>query len=304
MKIKMVHIYWMFICATAFHRGFAQTGITVKATVDRNAILIGEPIELHLEADMPAANKAAWFAIDSIAHFDVIQKADLDSVVSAGTRSLRQNLRITSFDSGMQVIPPFQVMINNQTYYTDSIPVMVSFSNFDRSRDYHDIKDIIEVENPAVRYIVWILACFTIICTAALIWLLSRKEAVNASADEPVAVAKETAYQEAIRSLEELYKQQLTAKGQSKLYYTRLNDILRIFLWHKMGIDSLEKTNEELILLLQRVPLNRDQFSQLAQVLRMSDFVKFAKYLPKDSDNEQNFKIIQSSVDVLNTIET
>jgi len=35
----------------------------------------------------------------------------------------------------------------------------------------------------------------------------------------------------------------------------------------------------------------------------MSDFVKFAKYLPGQNDNEQNFRVIESSIQILNKIE-
>jgi hypothetical protein len=65
----------------------------------------------------------------------------------------------------------------------------------------------------------------------------------------------------------------------------------------------MTKTNEELILQLKQSDISKDQFSQLAQALRMSDFVKFAKYTPGTSDNEISFNIIKSSVDILNEIE-
>jgi hypothetical protein len=63
----------------------------------------------------------------------------------------------------------------------------------------------------------------------------------------------------------------------------------------------MEKTNEELILQLRGLNLSRDSFTQLAQALRMSDYVKFAKYQPGSSDNEKNYEIIQSAIQTLNT---
>ena len=70
----------------------------------------------------------------------------------------------------------------------------------------------------------------------------------------------------------------------------------------RLQIASMAKTNEELIIQLKELNISRDQFSQMAQALRISDFVKFAKYLPGENDNEVNFNVIKSSVELLNEI--
>jgi hypothetical protein len=134
-----------------------------------------------------------------------------------------------------------------------------------------------------------------------VIYFITRKKAEKIF--EQKEVSRLTPYEEAIDSLEQLKKQQLARKGQVKLYYSRLNDILRLFVLRKLRIASMVKTNEELIMQLKELNISREQFSHLAQALRMSDFVKFAKYVPGENENEQNFDIIKSSVEILNTIE-
>jgi hypothetical protein len=49
--------------------------------------------------------------------------------------------------------------------------------------------------------------------------------------------------------------------------------------------------------------ISNDQFYRLAEALRMSDYVKFAKYMPGTEDNEKNMAVIESSVQLLNEIE-
>jgi hypothetical protein len=107
-----------------------------------------------------------------------------------------------------------------------------------------------------------------------------------------------------MQSLSELRKKGLPQNGQVKWYYTELNDILRVFVFRKLSIATMERTNEELILQLRQLNLSRDSFSQLAQALRMSDYVKFAKYQPGSEDNEKNYEIIQSAIQTLNNAET
>jgi hypothetical protein len=68
----------------------------------------------------------------------------------------------------------------------------------------------------------------------------------------------------------------------------------------KLAISSFERTNEELIIQLSRLNLPQKPFNSLVQALRISDFVKFAKYRPSEEDNINNLDIVRSSIDLLN----
>jgi hypothetical protein len=301
MATKSLHIAWTLILLVSGLTAFSQQAPSLKASIDRNNILIGEPIQLMLEARLPAGSNFVWFSTDSIPHFEFIEKGKIDTVNGDIEKSFRQHIVITSFDSGIQVIPPLLFIADNKNYYTDSIRIDVGFSNYDPKKDYHDIKDIIDIENPYVRYIVWAITGISLISLALVIFLIRGKVA---PLEEPgVPVSKFTPYEEAVRALQELKQQRLAQSGQVKLYYTTLNDILRRFVMRKLNIASMEKTNEELILQLRQLSMSSQQFAQLAEALRMSDSVKFAKYLPGESDNERNFGIIETSVHLLNEME-
>jgi len=77
----------------------------VKATIDRDSILIGQPIQLMLEATVPDNIPFAWPATDTLPHFEWLEKGKLDTTVRPGQRYYRQYFTITSFDSGNLVIP-------------------------------------------------------------------------------------------------------------------------------------------------------------------------------------------------------
>jgi hypothetical protein len=231
----------------------------------------------------------------------LIENGKIDSSITQTDRSFHQQLVITSFDSGMQVIHPLALNINGKDFFSDSITVNVRFRPLDPKQDYHDIKDILDVKNPFTKYIIWAIAAGTLVSIALAVYFLTREKKVLLH--ERKEESRLPAYLEALRSLEELKKQQLPRNGQTKLYYSRLNDILRMFVLRQLLIASMVKTNEELILQIKDIPMSREQFSQLVQALRMSDFVKFAKYLPDELENDKNFETIKSSIDILNTIE-
>ena len=289
----------MFFFLVTGYAAFCQDTASARAKVDRNAIQIGQPIHFILEANVPPGSPVQWFPLDSIAHFEFIEKGKLDSTDSSGWTVLRQHLTITSFDSGSRFIPAQRLTVGKKKYSTDSIPIEVSYSPFDPKQDYHDIKDIIEVENPYVKYIALVIGLMTLL-SLVLVFLFIRYIQKRVPAPEKQVFSSLSPFEEAVRALEALKKQRLPENGQVKLYYTRLNDILRLFVMRKMHISSMEKTNEELILQLRSLILSPAQSSKLTQALRMSDFVKFAKYLPTQDDNENNFGIIESSVQLLN----
>jgi len=304
MTRKFFHIAWVITLLVLPLSSRSQTPPKIKTNIDRYQILIGEPINISIEATIPPGSGINWLSVDSLPHFDFVEKGNLDSADTATGKIYRQHFVITSFDSGTHVIPALSIRVDNKNYFTDSARIEVGFSKFDPQQDYHDIKDIIDTPNPNVIYIIWYLLAITVISIGVLTYLLLKKKMAVAVIEEPPPpVSKLTPYEEAMKSMVELKKQKLPESGQTKLYYTRLNDILRLFVLRKLQIHSLEKTNEELIVQLQSMNLTREQFSHLAESLRMSDFVKFAKYLPGQNDNEQNFAIIESSIQILNKME-
>jgi hypothetical protein len=299
MTRKLIHIIVLIFLSGIINICTAQ-GVSVHASIDRDKILIGEPIELKLEAKVPSGSSPLWFPLDTIPHFEFIDTGKIDSTVTQGSTTYRQVLSVTSFDSGRWVIPALSLQMNGRYYLTDSLPVSVAFSNFDPNQDYHDIKDILEVYNPAVQYINWVVAGITLISLIGFIYFLRKSRLPSR---QVLTGYKELdPFTEAMESLELLRKEHLPEKGEVKLYYTRLNDVIRKFISRRMGYATMEKTNEELILQVKQTGLPHDELIKLAQVLRMSDVVKFAKYVPASEDNEQSMKTTASSVQLLNNL--
>lgn len=264
--------------------------------------MIGEPVELKLEAKLPAGTSATWFPVDSMAHFEMIDKGKIDTASSGDTKTYRQTLVITSFDSGRWAVPSLAFTIGNKDYLTDSLPISVAYSNFDPRQDYHDIKDIIEVENTATRYINWIVLSLALVSLLAVIYFLMKRPGLPA----PVAIKKPVStlspLQEALQAIEDLQKRGYTEHTRTKIFHTELNDIFRQYLYRKTSVATMEKTSGELMLQLKQFNLPAGDFTVLAQVLRMNDAVKFAKYQPAENENQHAIDTIRKSVEQLDAV--
>ncbi|MFT3936893.1 MAG: hypothetical protein QM726_24925 [Chitinophagaceae bacterium] len=280
----------------------AQTDVTVRASINRDKIIIGEPITLKLEAKVPNGADAKWFATDSLQHFEFINVGKVDTGFSGDNRVYQQIITITSFDSGRWAVPSLPLVIGNKEYLTDSLPVSVAYSNFDPNQDYHDIKDIVTVEYTATKYINWIILGVAVLSLLAVIYFLRQKAKRPIAPVVKKSTSKLTPLQEALEALDQLQSVGHTDLQAAKTYHTALNDILRNYLYRKTGIATMEKTSGELMVQLNRFNLPNNDFTLLAQTLRMNDAVKFAKYLPAETENQQALDTIKKAVQQLDTI--
>ncbi len=272
----------------------AQNKVTIKSGVDKNKIVIGEQIHLTLEADFPVEEPMRFFSIDSIPHFEILERKKIDTVDDREGIKLSQSMTLTSFDSGHWAIPSFELPAD-KPMYTDSIAVDVGFSPFDPNKDYHDIKDVIDVQVKEKKEETWYwYAAASALLIAAIIYFLVRKKKKSVT-KIPVV----DPYSEAKQELERLRKENLS----SKPFYTRLVDIFRLYISRRRGIASLQKTTDDLVIQLQSLKLPAEDFNRLAQSLRMSDFVKFAKFEPAESDKSDSFKTIKDFIENIEKIE-
>lgn len=270
--------------------------VQVRTNLDRESILIGERIQLSLEAYMPLGETFAWFRIDSIPNFTVINASKIDTIETFNGKKVQQTYTITSFDSGRQQLPAFTMVIGNARYVTDTLGIDVKYAPVNVADNYRDIKEIMDVEVEKNTFIPWIIAIVTLLALLIAGYLLYRKKS---PAIKPVA-KKLSPYEQAMRDLEMIRKRGFHLNGEVKEYYSSLNDILRVFLEGSLQLHTMEKTNEEIILDLRRVPLSKEAHVELSNALRVADYVKFAKYHPDENLNEQSFNTIKTAIETLN----
>ena len=263
----------------------AQGGATIKASVDKNKILIGEPLQLTIEIYLSPGSVKNFILIDSIEHFEFIEKPVIDTTAGNGGLNIRGVYKITSFDSGHRVIPSF---ILSPGLKTDTIPVDVVFSDFDPNQAYHDIKDIIEVQPKKKKQWWWYAVAGALLLLLLVLFLLRKKKPLS------VVIPKTAVnpYEEAMNQLEQLERD----KPAAKQYHSRLTDIFRLYVFRKNAILSLQKTTDDLVVQLRTLNLSKEQFDKLSQSLRLSDFVKFAKYTPSVDDDKNCFQEIKNSI--------
>ncbi len=154
-KMNFHRSIFSFLFLFTLHVTNAQFIANIKATADKKRILIGEPLQLTIEANLSTDVVISFVTIDTIGHFEFLDKPVIDTINENGGITIRGVYKLTSFDSGHWVIPSFSSFNGLKT---DTIPIDVVFSEFDPNQDYHDIKDIIEVAPAKKKPWWWLVA--------------------------------------------------------------------------------------------------------------------------------------------------
>lgn len=304
--IKLVTVLMIgFLLSTRY--SFAQAP-TVKTTVDKTDILIGQQIHYKVETSMPDNTfRLSWFSVpDSFGNFVPILKEKIDSSYSNGNLNFSQQIIITSFDSGRQVIPPLALTAStldgDSTFniYTDSIAINVTYSPADSTLPFHDIKTIIEVKK-SFPWWIWALTAAGIIIIIALIIYFIRKS--KKKKETGIFESKLSPYDEAMLLLDELQKQNLPEKNEIREYYLRLSDIFKRYLSRKTNSYQMHLTTDELLMELGQLNLSKEKIANFASCLTMGNIVKFARYVPPDYENQKCFSETKEMITHINNIE-
>jgi len=284
---------FFFLCS---HIAHAQA---LSTKINTNDILIGEQIQYELKINL--ANSSYKIDIempDSIPHFDIITQDKYDTVDAAGVYTLRQNLLITSFDSGVWKFPSFPVIISfpnkaSQKFLSDSFLVRVGYSPADSSGQLRDIKPVMEV------FVIdrsWMYIAGAVLLALLLAFFLYRYFKNRKKKAPPVFSSSLSAYEEAMKGLKQLGNTPATGTVEVRQYYTLLGDIFKKYYSRKTNKNLMTATTGDLLLLLQSHVKSPEIISAVAQALRCADAVKFAKYIPPVSENAQSVAQVQETI--------
>ncbi len=298
-----MRIFLLTVVITCFSFILSIAQPVIKSSVDKNEILIGDQFKLTIEAGFSPDDFKIYFPVipDSIRHFEVVGSTRLDSLYSNKKLSgIVQTITLTSFDSGKWVLPSFQVTIKPAggntpySFFTDSVPVTVSFSTSDTTSQLRDIKPIREADT---MYPVWYWIGAGVILVSLIVFLIWFYRYWKRNKGVSTFPAKHSAFEEAIRELEKLKGSSLTEPGEVKFVHIRLGEILKQYLSHNLRSNQLNKTTGDILILLNEQFSEKNLLAKAASSLRYGDAVKFAKYLPSPAESSE---CIQSIREIIN----
>ncbi|MEP6713567.1 MAG: hypothetical protein ABJA37_14170 [Ferruginibacter sp.] len=276
---------------------FAQS---LQTSINKKSILIGEQIKYDLIFTLPTQDYTIEFNLpDSFPHFDIISKIKSDSVDLKGHYLVLQRLVLTSFDSGKWPIISFPIKIKNAasdyTLNSDSITIDVGYAPADTSGQLRDIKPVMEV---FVIDNTWIYSIIAAVIGLILLYFIYRYFKRRAKKDKPVFKSSLSPFDEAMQSLKKLKSYNLSIAAEVKEYHSALAEIFKKYYSRKDQRNLLNKTTSDILLKLKENQADVI-IPSVAEALRCSDAVKFAKYLPPVGESEKSLEQIKNAIELM-----
>lgn len=281
----------MAFCGVENYAFAQQTLIDVK--IDSAAILIGEQTKLHLTltTDKDKQVQVLIPADTLMRGVEVLERSKPDTTWIENDRMLvKQDVLITSFDSSLYLLPPVLAIDGRDTILSNQVALKVSTVpvNVDKPEEFADIKDVWKPPFVWSDYYPWIIGILAVLLLMALAYYIvkrirERKSLIPfAQPEKP----KLPPYEQAIKELDEIKQSKLWQQGKEKEYFTSITDTLRRYLVDRFGINAMEKTSAEILDSVKGIDEIVPAFEKLEQVLKLADFVKFAKFRPLPDEND------------------
>jgi LPXTG-motif cell wall-anchored protein len=288
MRNKIFFLGLLYLLYGSLH---AQKTPPVIASTDKSKILLGEQFDIVIGARFTNEADLSFFNIDSLPHFEIVQKAKIDTERTDKNIVLTQKITLTSFDSGRWQIPPLPLPGTNLK--TQPIRVDVVFTSpFDPNQEYHDVKDILSVKKPLESQWYWYLIGGILLLLLFLLLFPRKKKNPNQ------VKLDANAYRTAMAELQKLKRENLAEKD-IKAFYVQLVDVFRTYLNKGKGLQSFSKTTDDLSMQVLDLNLRSDTYNELVQTLRLSDAVKYAKFAPSAKENDHSLEIIQETINAI-----
>lgn len=252
----------------------------VSISTDTLNIRIGEQIQYKIKVGALEQVVFPELKLDSLGKVEVVESLPIDTLKNY----LEKKYLLTSFDSGIYVIPQQKVIIKGNNFLTDSLLVNVATVKVDTTQQkMFEIKSIKNEPKTLddYKHLWWILALILLLIAFAVWYFVFRKKKVVESTKiyiKPI--------EEALQRLKELDEKQLLQQNKIKPYYTELTDIVRTYIEKEIHIPAMESTTNELLETIKdfnessNLGISRETIAQLKEVLQSADLVKFAKSKP------------------------
>lgn len=262
---------------------FAAETINVSLSTDK--VFVGDIFTYKIKAELPEnAHISANQNIkpESFEIFDISVRH-----TSYNPNIYEIELKMAAYKTGLTEIEPLTVFYlnpdgTNNLFFTPQSQITVESVAGDES-----INDIKDIKMPGKRNIKTIYIVLILLFAAAfilvLVFLIRDAAEKRRKANEIVL----TPFEKAINDLNELY---ISSKDiPVKIFYYRMFEILRIYVYEKYGYDTMEMTTAEFFECAKKLLPPDITVNEFKNYLKIFNLARYAGFKPDDVQAEESY---------------
>lgn len=279
--------------------------VTVEAKMDSSRIFIGQQVGVTIEVNANRGSDIQMPDYDSLQYLipgiEIVGASNVDSsFLNEGKRVVvKRKYLLTSFDSALYYIPPFNVVVDGKGYASKSLALKVYTIDVDTLHTDSVFGLKAEMAPPfdwaEWRQLIW-LSVLVFVLTLVLLYVVIRLKDNKPIIKRIKLKPRVVPHKVAMKKIEQIKEDKIWQKEDSKEYYTLLTDALRQYINDRYGFSAMEMTSYEII---QRLSSVNDEQSirELKELFETADLVKFAKYNTLINENDRN---LVSAIEYIN----
>jgi hypothetical protein len=262
--------------------------ITVKATVDKTTVAIGDKIKytIFIEKDKDIEVEPSAFG-QNLGNFAI---KDFGS---------KRNVSLNTYITGKTIIPKVAIKHKRKKekdwsqIETGEVCVEVK-SSLDKAGpniQMRDIKEPVGLPLAINKYIILAGLLLLVVLGLSAGYFLKKNK-------EEKIIPKKPAHEIAYEQLEQLREKDYIGQARIKEYYTEISDIIRRYLENRFALRAPEMTTEEFLASARdAAELISEHKNLLKEFLLCCDLVKFAKYAPPLDEINSIFSSAKNFID-------
>jgi hypothetical protein len=291
--------------SSAISKEYRRGPFCVRLLVDKDSISIAESVVLTIEAEVEEGFEAELPRFgDKLGEFGIRDYREDPPRLTPGNKILsRKSYTLEPFLSGDYTISPMQVRFRKKAdgnagggsgttdqslveheLATEEITVRVNslLEKDQQQLALNPIKGPVALPAKPLSPLTILLGLGAAGAIAGGAFLLfRRKTAAKRGQAAPAIPAHELAY----RQLQEILDEKLVERGDIKLFFSRISDVLRGYIENRFGLQAPRRTTEEFLSDIGRhAPFSAEHKGLLAAFLRECDLVKFAEHTPSQQE--------------------
>lgn len=279
--------------------------ISARAFSDKSEYQVGDYINYTIEIshnyDMRVFKPAlSEFAKD----IDVIRT---DEPIVEETQSVKKIIYrfiIAKYDSADVTIPSIPILYQmgkdttSLTVKTNSVQFIVRTLPVNTALEIKDVKPPIVLPMDLLTILLIVLSILLLVLLALYLYRRNQKKKLKKVERKRVYIIPP--HVKALTELHALEEKKLWQQGFIKEYHSSITEIIRRYFEDRFKILALESSTTEILDQLTRVVLPENIYKTVNDFLNNADLVKFAKYIPLTSVNEE---MMTQAVDIVeNTV--
>ncbi len=289
--VKVLRLTWLIFFVISLSV-YAQN-INVTASTDTSDYLVGDYIQFSIRAEYDEGIRLSPPTLTD--NLGILEVVKVLPVSFEDDKNVQQfNYIISGYDSARVVIPPIPI-----TYFTGNTSEpretktneVVVFIHTLEVNSSDEIKDIKEPVRIPLDWLFWLIVILVIVLLATIGYFLYKKFKKPVEEVRMVRRAPPMAIHIiALKALDKLDQKKLWQRGQIKDYHSEITEIIRKYFEDRYNFNSLEMTTAQSMVVLNRVMDNEKLIDITGKFLVNADMVKFAKFDPLPSVNEEMMK--------------